>query len=138
MVEWSNSFSVKHMGIDEQHKKLIGIIGEFILLMRNRDYEFVYSAEVVSELNNCINKHFRYEEALMEKYSYLEAGEHIRQHNELRDKMAKLNVFDMKSPIKFYYDILSYLVNWLSKHIMQTDKKFGLYLSEKNVKAAMF
>jgi hemerythrin len=37
-------------------------------------------------------------------------------------------VFDKNKLEEFFNEMLAYLVIWLSKHIMQTDKKLGLFL----------
>lgn len=128
MIKWSNNFSVKHTGIDEQHKKLIDIIKEVACLVDEEDIEFTNLLDLVNQLDNYVEEHFKYEETLMKKHSYPEEVEHIKQHNELRHRMECLNIFDVEKTTDFYKELLSYLVNWLSMHIMQTDKKLGLFL----------
>jgi len=129
MIEWSESFSVNNQGIDEQHKKLIGIIEEFVYLIKNKDFSFTNLSQILNELDNYVEEHFKYEEALMKKYSYLEAENHISEHNKLRVKIEEINIFDMENTVEFYQNMLAYLVDWLSKHIMHTDKKLGLFLN---------
>jgi len=43
-------------------------------------------------------------------------------------------LFSIEKADKFYNDMLVYLVEWLSKHIMHTDKKLGLFLCQMNGK----
>jgi hemerythrin len=134
MISWSESFSVKHKGIDEQHKKLIGIIEEVVSQISENHFSFVNLLELVNNLDNYTEEHLSFEEAFMKKYSYPETQEHIRQHDELRNKMEELNLFSIEKADKFYNDMLVYLVEWLSKHIMHTDKKLGLFLCQMNGK----
>lgn len=129
MIRWSNNFSVSHQGIDEQHKKLISIIEEVAFIISKKDNGLTNLLEVLNELDHYVDEHFKYKEALMKKYSYPEAEEHIDQHNELRNKMAELNVFDINKPEEFFKDLLVYLVDWLSSHIMKTDKRLGIFLT---------
>ena len=131
MIKWSESFSVKHTGIDEQHKKMIEIIQEVVYLVSEEDTEFEHLLELVNQLDNYVKEHLNYEEALMKQYSYPKEAEHIIQHNELRSKMENLNIFDVENITDLYKEMLSYLISWLSTHIMQTDKEFGEFLTNK-------
>lgn len=129
MMKWSDSFSVKHTGIDEQHKELIDIINNPVLYISEKDTEFSHLLELVTKLDNYVAEHFHYEEVLMTKYSYPEQAAHEVQHNALKSKLDELNIFSVGKTTDFYKDLLAYLVDWLSKHIMLTDKKLGLFLS---------
>lgn len=131
MIRWSSNFSVGREDIDEQHKKLIGIIEEIAIIISKKDGGLTNLLEVLEALDNYVVEHFGYEEGLMKQYAYPGIKEHTRQHNELRSKLAELNVFDINKPVTFFQDLLVYLVDWLSNHIMKTDKQLGAYLSEK-------
>jgi hemerythrin-like metal-binding protein len=128
-MKWSDSFSVKHTGIDEQHKELIDIINDLVVYISEKDTDFSHLLELVTKLDNYISYHFEYEEALMAKYSYPEKSDHEVQHNSLRNKLKGLNIFNVGNTVDFYKDLLAYLIDWLSKHIMLTDKKLGLFLN---------
>lgn len=129
MIKWSANFSVNHEGIDEQHKELIKIIEECAVLTRNADNNINKNAEVLTKLDDYVREHFGYEETLMNRYLYPELDLHMAQHNELRNKLEEINIFDIKNSEKFYQDMLMYLVDWLSNHIMNTDKKLGKFLA---------
>lgn len=129
MIRWNNNFSVGHQGIDEQHKKLIDIIEEIAFIIGKKDVGLTNLLDVLNELDDYVREHFGYEEGLMKKYSYPDAEAHIRQHDELRNKLEELNIFDIDKPEQFFNDLLVYLVDWLSHHIMNTDKKLGAYIS---------
>ncbi|MBE5977511.1 MAG: bacteriohemerythrin [Paenibacillaceae bacterium] len=131
MFTWSENFSVQDYVIDEQHKKLIELIYRVAALLNNYDDQFTNVYEVVIELDRYIIEHLEYEEELMKKSCYPIMKEHILQHHQLRYKMSQLNVFEIEKSYEFYADLLAYLVEWLSKHIMDTDKKLGLFLLNK-------
>lgn len=129
MMKWSDNFSVKHTGIDEQHKELIEIINDLVLYISDNDTEFSHLLELVTKLDNYVSEHFQYEEVLMAKYSYPEKIAHEIQHNSLRSKLEDLNIFSVGNTLDFYKNLLGDLIDWLSKHIMLTDKKLGLFLN---------
>jgi hemerythrin len=133
MIKWSENFSVSHAEIDNQHKELIAIIEELVTIISTEDYSYINIVEIVSRLENYIKVHFDYEEKLMLQYSYPYIEEHTKLHNDLRYRIHTTNVFDLETPQDFYGDTLNYLVGWLSNHIMQVDKKLGLFMKEMNV-----
>lgn len=128
MLKWSDNFSVKHEGIDEQHQELIEIINDLVLYISEKNTEFSHLLELVTKLDNYVDAHFKYEEGLMTIKAYPEMEAHIKQHNALRDKLANLNIFNVDNTLEFYKELLEDLIEWLSQHIMQTDKKLGAYL----------
>lgn len=130
MIIWSERFSVGNIDIDQQHKVWISIIDEITELLKADDYDFSKIYNVVTKMDEYISYHFNYEENLMKKNSFPEIESHILQHNLLRDEMVNFNIFDVTKPKEFVSETLVYLVDWLSNHIMQTDRKLGDYLNQ--------
>jgi len=131
MLKWSDNFSVGHLGIDEQHMELINIINDLVMYISEKNTEFSHLLDLVAKLDDYVAEHFKYEETLMAQNSYPEMEDHIAQHDGLRKKLEDLNIFSVEKTIEFYKDLLDYLIDWLSKHIMLTDKKLGAYLTNK-------
>jgi hemerythrin len=131
MIKWSYKFSVGDLEIDEQHKKLIDIISQAEALIKKNDKQFIDIFNIVTELDAYVETHLIYEEALMRKTNYQDSQAHIKEHNELRKKMISTNIIEIEDAGKFYMDTLVYLVQWLSHHIMSTDKKLGMFLATK-------
>ena len=132
MMKWNDIFSVKYDKIDEQHQELIDIINDLALYIDEKDTEFSHLLDLVSKLDNYVAEHFKFEESLMKEYSYPDMENHVIQHNNLRSKMENLNIFSVDNTMEFYKNLLEELINWLSHHIMMTDKKLGQYLSSLN------
>jgi len=132
MMKWNDNFSVKYDKIDEQHQELIDIINDLALYIDEKDTEFSHLLDLVSKLDNYVAEHFKFEESLMKEYSYPDMENHVIQHNNLRSKMENLNIFSVDNTMEFYKNLLEELINWLSHHIMMTDKKLGQYLSSLN------
>lgn len=131
MINWSENFSVNNNEIDQQHRKLIEIINHVALVIKNHDYSMEELLNIVDGLDKYIREHLSYEEILMRTYSYPELLVHENQHNLLRIKMDEINIFNVDNSRKFYDDMLVYLVEWLSIHIMNSDKLLGTFLQEK-------
>jgi len=131
MIKWSDNFSCGSIAIDEQHKKLIDLIDTLVSIVKSNRFELSNLLEVVTEMDDYIKEHFAYEEYLMDKYQYPERDNHVSQHNRFREKIQGLNIFNVDNSADFYNDFLVFTVDWLSLHIMKTDKKLGAYLSDK-------
>ncbi|MDF2941937.1 MAG: hemerythrin domain modulated adenylate/guanylate cyclase [Herbinix sp.] len=134
MINWNDNFSVNNTEIDDQHKELISIIEEVVLVVHTKDYNFIKITEIVAKLEEYIKVHLEYEENLMVKYSYPFLEFHVKDHNELRYRTQNIKVFDVNKLDEFYTDTLIYLVDWLTRHIMQVDKQLGEFLLEIDVK----
>lgn len=130
MLKWNDSFSVNHTGIDGQHQELIDIINNLVQYISEKDNEFNNLLDLVSKLDKYVDYHFKYEESLMELYSYPEKADHLFQHNSLRNKLTELNIFNVDNTNDFYKSLLEELIDWLTKHIMMTDKKLGQFLKD--------
>jgi len=130
MITWSDEFSVSHIEIDNQHKKLILIIEELVSIIHLKDYNYINIVDIVNKLENYIKVHFEFEENLMIKYSYPYLEIHTKEHNELRYKIQNTLVFELEFPDEFYTETLIYLVDWLTNHIMKVDKQLGEFLSD--------
>ena len=69
MIEWNEIFSLGIPKIDEDHKKLIGIINKAILSKKHNDNPEELK-EVLSEMKKYVQTHFAREELYMIKFNY--------------------------------------------------------------------
>ncbi len=133
-VQWiDEKHSVKIQKIDEQHQMLIKIINE-VFEAKTNDLGKMVIAGILNRLTDYTKTHFTEEEALMAEHDYPELEEHRQAHQFFVAKVGDFNRafnLDQDSPIE---EMLDFLKNWLIKHIMETDKKYGPFLNEKGVK----
>ena len=128
MIEWKTEFSVNNDEIDEQHKVLIGMLGDMERIIQSEDFNYINLVNTVEGLENYVRVHFDYEEELMVRHSYPRIMEHTREHNVFRDKLQNTYVLDIKQPREFYCEMFDYLLNWLSGHILKVDMELGGFL----------
>lgn len=129
IIKWDENFSVGIYEIDEQHKELFNLINNIINIIKEEDYTFSNLLFVVNNLDNYIAEHLRHEEMLMEKCSFPYKEKHIIEHNFVRHKVHEINIFLVENfEEKFFLDTLNWLVAWLRKHIITTDKILEPYL----------
>ena len=74
-IKWDDKYSVGISMIDEEHKKLIGILNKVIYAKEhNGNPEELW--EVLSEMTNYALTHFKTEEAYMKELNYPEYQDH--------------------------------------------------------------
>ncbi len=79
MIEWEDKFSVGISKIDEEHKKLIGILNKAVVANEhNGNTEELW--EVLKEMTNYALTHFETEETYMKEFNYPEYQDHKEEH----------------------------------------------------------
>lgn len=133
LIAWDDSLCTGVGEIDEQHKVLFGFINQLHEAVTFGTGDGTLST-VLAGLVNYTVYHFSTEERLMQEHSYPEFARHKEEHDYLTakvmgffDRFQKGNGGDIKG-------VLAFLIEWLTDHIMETDKKCGLFLREKGVK----
>jgi len=90
MLEWNDKFSVGISMIDEEHKKLFGILNKVIVVKEhNGNPEELW--EVLSEMTNYALTHFKTEEAYMKECNYPEYQSTVLRKMVL-NKFSEINI----------------------------------------------
>jgi len=129
---WSDDLSVGVQAFDNQHKRLIALINELHDAMAAGKGSTVLGS-ILSELADYTAYHFKAEEAIFEKYGYPGLGSHRASHDDLTRK-----VLDFKSQFEagkavLSMEIMKFMTDWLTNHILGEDKAYTAYLNGKGV-----
>jgi len=129
-VDWKDEYSVGIESIDQQHKKLIGLIN---MLQTTVDYSTgeEFERECLAAVVNYTKTHFVYEEGLMSKYGYPDFEAHKAQHQKMINKVNGLLANYEERPENAMKDVLDFLKQWLIRHINGTDKEYSEFLISK-------
>ncbi|HKL37353.1 MAG TPA: bacteriohemerythrin [Bacteroidales bacterium] len=132
-ITWRDSYSVKVPSIDDQHKKLIGLINnlytKFYEGLKKGDLETIFS-----ELEQYAVYHFNYEERFMKLYGFKGFKEHQKEHESFREKIEEYKKNLDPQNNSQILDLVGFLKNWLLKHIMGTDRKYSDLFQKKGLK----
>jgi len=133
LITWSSMFSVGVGEIDNQHKKLIDLINQLNDAMQAGKSTDVLG-KVLAELVNYTVYHFGYEESLMGQHKYEDSPAHKDEHKKFVATAGDFKKkFDSGSAV-ISVEIMNFLRDWLTNHIMKTDKKLGQALGKAGVK----
>ncbi len=127
---WNNSFSVSDELMDEHHKKIFNIINDLHELLEN-DFDELRYISVLNDLKEYSLYHFSAEENLLEKLNYPKLMIQKIQHEIFTDKLTTfINKYDLNQEI-MSLKMMSFLKEWLIKHILELDMDYKSYLSNK-------
>ena len=132
LIEWDDSFSVKVMEIDTQHKKLVAMVNELHDAMKERKGQDVLK-KTVSGLVRYTDTHFKTEETYFDRFGYPEADDHIKEHTEFNNKIIEFQAGLESGKLGLSIDVMHFLRDWLKNHIKVTDMKYAGFFREKGM-----
>jgi len=133
LITWGPMLFVGVKEIDEQHKKLVELVNQLNDAMHGGQGKQAL-APVLNELIRYTQYHFGTEERLMAAHPYEASPAHKEEHRKfVTDVSAFKAKFDSGNAM-ISTEIMNFLRDWLSKHILQTDKKFAKSLNAAGVK----
>jgi len=132
LLRWSETLSVGIDSIDDQHKKLVGMINELHRQMHAGSAKEAV-AKTLDELINYTGSHFQYEEKLFAKHDYPEQTRHKEMHGKLVGQVLDFQAQFKKGAKDVDIDLMEFLKDWLINHIKKTDQKYSSFLLSKGV-----
>jgi hemerythrin len=133
LITWGEKLSVNVGEIDRQHQILITMINDLDAAMRQGKGKDIL-AKILSGLLDYTKSHFSLEEKYFAQFSYSDTRSHIKEHQLFVGKVAEFQKKFENGSISLSVDIINFLSDWLKKHIMGTDKKYGPFFNEKGLK----
>lgn len=125
-IRWQRVFDTGIPKIDEQHKKLVGMINSLEQAHASgpdaADHEI---GLVLRKLVEYTQYHFAEEERVMEQISFAERKYHAERHKELMHHVAGLFKKLKASGTVDVYELMSLLRDWFLDHIVLDDVKIG-------------
>lgn len=129
-ISWNNKFSIDVEVIDDQHRKLF----ELTENLNNISAKSCTDREIMSSLDDLIDYtkyHFHTEEKLMRDEGYPKYNMHKIEHDKLTQQAIDYRMRVFKGKELILDEFLMFLFTWLTKHIMDQDKKIGTFLQVK-------
>ncbi len=123
MIKWDNKYGVGISMIDEEHKKLIGILNKTIDAKEHSD-DTEELMEVLEEMSQYALEHFKTEEAYMAEFNYPEYKSHKEEHYGFVTKTAEYIDRVANGDYHISNELHEYLKHWLVDHIQVTDRQY--------------
>ncbi|TAJ81102.1 MAG: bacteriohemerythrin [Gallionellaceae bacterium] len=119
---WDENLSVGIDIIDEHHRYLFDLINDlYDVVIHKRGTRDV--ARLIKSLDAYAKVHFRAEEQMMAHYGFEGVMRQEEQHHAFEAKIREFYEELHVNPLVAQFDVLSYLRDWLVKHIQVEDAK---------------
>lgn len=133
LFAWKEDYSVGIAEIDRQHMELIGMITDLHdAMMQGRGGTVLET--ILERLVDYTKVHFKTEEDYFKKYAYPQAAEHIAEHEKLVADVERFNRDYLGHKAILSVDLLDFLSDWLTDHIIGSDKLYAPFLKEKGLR----
>jgi len=129
-VKWKDSYSVGIESIDNDHKKLLGMINQLQTASHYETHEGMVE-EILNELVSYTKYHFTREEEMMREFNYPEYEVHKKQHEAMITQVSHFIDEYKNHENHTINDVIQYLKTWLINHINGCDKEYSPYLKGK-------
>lgn len=130
---WKPEYSVNIREIDCQHKKIIEMLNTlYFAFMSKEPMQKVGS--ILKQLEDYSYLHFGTEEKYFNQFMYEHALEHIREHENFKEKVEKFKLEFENNNAVLSFSIINFLREWLNTHILIEDKKYSQFLISKGLK----
>lgn len=116
--------------IDDDHRHLFDLINQGMELLNNeyKDDKYEEIKELLEELEDYAEQHFRREEAYMKKIRDPELILQRSQHLYFEEKVEEYlvhNIDDEEDQIEVLGEVMQFLARWLYHHILSSDMLIG-------------
>ena len=131
-------FSEKYMTgielVDDEHRHLFEIIKETNDVINAAYLHDKYDEimRLLSELKDYTESHFHDEEELMLRINYPHINSQKHAHSAFIEKLVNINLSELDNiddnQDEYLNELITFLLQWLSNHILGSDKKIGEYI----------
>ena len=127
-IAWDDSIEIGFPTVDEDHRKLVGLLNELFAACFAAQGPAVLT-RIVDELVDYTKYHFEREENFLAEAGYAGLEDHMAQHRKMiaevegiREKLGTGATHDLSNKT------LKFLSEWLTDQIRSEDKEFGALL----------
>jgi hemerythrin len=134
---WSDDYQVGIQRMDKQHDALFSTLNKLHdILMSHGDQSVI--DKTLSHLIDQTRVHFQTEEAFMQEHNYPDYQDHkelhdvlLRQIEDVLETQLVLESHHLQQSWAEKLDLADFLREWLISHIVDADKKLGVFLKNK-------
>ncbi len=125
--------------VDNEHARLFEIIRETNDLIHEEFLHDKYDEimHLLAELRDYTKQHFSDEEELMKQINYPGLDAQVRAHTAFVDRLVHLDLSELdemdNNQQEYLLNLIHFLLDWLSNHILGADKKIGEYIAEHHI-----
>lgn len=131
-LEFNEKLMVGNQLMDQEHELLI----EYINLLHkavNHDASAGVVGTVLQGVVDYTSTHFFLEEEMMQVFDYPDYPAHKKAHDGFKDQANKLLASHNSGAGSMNEEVMSFLQDWLTSHILKIDTKLAAFLKGKTL-----
>lgn len=132
LIQWDNTFHVGVTEIDRQHHILVSMINRLNHAMKKGKGRDVIG-EIIEGLINYTVFHFETEEKYFDIFRYPDTGRHKEEHADFIYRVSEFKDEFRTGKLSLTIEVMSFLSDWLGKHIKGTDKRYSQFFNGKGL-----
>jgi len=133
-MEWRPTLEVGHAKIDSEHRSLVEALNRLHAAMKQGKGKDEIEKTLLF-LKDYTVEHFKGEERMMIAHRYSGTDNHCAIHSDLVKEVGDLIANYQSGKVVLTSSVLTFLEDWLVKHIQGEDKALGAFLQGKGVVA---
>jgi len=132
MFDWNNTYSVGIDSVDRQHQNLFALARELHAAMMTGEGKASLT-RTLERLVQYTAVHFAHEERFMRLHDYPDKVAHKAEHDLLTRQVVKFQEDFTAGRVTITIQLLTFLKDWLEKHIKGSDMKYAPYMKQRSV-----
>jgi hemerythrin len=133
LMTWTEKLSVGVGVLDEDHKRLVGMVNELYDAMQAGHGKETLG-RILNELVRYTQVHFAREEKFFDQTGYAARAAHKPEHDNLTAQVLDVQKkYQADAAASLSIDVLRFLKNWLINHIQVNDQKYRAHLNAKGI-----
>lgn len=121
-LEWNVQYSTGIPAIDRQHAFLFELANR-VIAGAHRPHSAADMEAILRDLEGYAEKHFTYEESVLESAGYEHTQEHCALHENMRKRLKALRNLLADNTLT-PGELANFLEEWLTIHILREDMKY--------------
>ncbi len=133
LFTWSEKYFVGVKEMDNQHSVLVGILNELHAAMMEGQAKSV-TGPLLNKLLEYTRYHFASEEKILAATKYPLLMQQSIMHQKLTKRVVEFAERYERGEKNLSLDLMSFLRDWLSTHILKEDHQYGPWMNEHGVR----
>ena len=136
IIEWKENYRIGEQQIDLHHQYLFALLNKtydnFLAFASAGDQEHLFN-----EFIDYATYHFSAEEELMQKRGFPDFTAHKEEHDAFTGRVVEMYTEYLAGRQSLTLEILAFLSEWLSKHILKSDAEIGRFLQGEEIRKSL-
>ncbi len=128
LMYWQETYCLGINEFDDHHKHIVFLLNKvYDNFTSGANHEALEG--IIDDLISYTAYHFGAEEQWMSKHNYTDFSIHKNEHDKLKNKVMNFQKDFVDGKRNISLDLMTFLMFWLSDHILVSDSKLGKFIN---------